>query len=525
MKLRVRSQILLAILVVCCLVGCSKRYDKSRPWVVILDEAATQQMAEKLLASFEDKKNEDMESAAALAVKDRGVIRHLVVSRGFAVRDRAVKLAGRLRGSTPRHLPLLDLSKIQIPGEDDLQFGGIPEGLEDIENLAALLPAPGAESLESFLLVPNAAGKCSRPVDFGSIAPSEWRQGFCRLGFSAIAEAAYGISGPNGSEKVLVFIGMGRAGKEGEEKQDLLRDSWGFLLAHAAPSPEEWERTKKERKRSKHRRRRRRRRPPATVEAQDSAGVIELPAPQQSLLPWGNAPVFSMTRVTLAPSKNYREDAVVWTAWLARLPSGNGVWLALFKDEPAIKGLFEPVGLGKPHGIAFLPEFLRPWTLLPEIAVEDEHLDFLGAQRFGRWLPKKLRRRDWARRNAERTITGAGFASGEKRWRVNWIDLGSESEAKQVFNDGFVAPRQEIMQRVMKSKRQVRYDLGVSLVEVGDVNAWYLKGAMRGRRRDMYFSHKTRVWLFTTPQGVKHELDMEDLLARAELLQVWEMGE
>ncbi|HUU02868.1 MAG TPA: hypothetical protein VM425_15650 [Myxococcota bacterium] len=525
--MNMRMQLVLAVLVACCLPACSKRPDKSRPWAVVLDEAATQAMAEKLLASFKNKKNAAMEDAAALAIRDRGVVRHIVISRGFAARTDAEKLAGRLSGGAKLRLPLVDLSKVEIPGEEDEQFGGIPEGLQAIENLAAALPTPGAENLESFLLVPDAARQCSRPEDFGGVAPSEWRQGFCRLGFSATAEAAYGIPGPNGVERALVFVGVGRGpsghgGKEVGEKQDILRDSWGFLLAHRAPSPEEWERTKKEIKRARHRRRRRRL--PAPVVTQDSAGVIKLPAPQKRLLPWGNAPVFSMTGVTLMPSKNYREGTVAWTAWMARLPGGNGVWLALFKDEPAVKGLFEPVGLGEPHGIAYLPEFLRPWTLLPEVAVEDEYLVFLGTQRFGRWLQKKQRPRDWAKRNAGRTITGAGFAKGEKRWRVNWIDFGSEAEAKLVFSEGFVAPRQEIMQRALKSKRQVRYELGVNLVEVGDTNAWYFKGARHGRRREMYFGYKTRVWLFSTPQGGEQGLAEEDLLARVELLQIWDVA-
>ena len=41
----------------------------------------------------------------------------------------------------------------------------------------------------------------------------------------------------------------------------------------------------------------------------------------------------------------------------------------------------------------------------------------------------------------------------------------------------------------------------------------------------MYFSHKTRVWLFTTPQGGEQGLAEEDLLARAELLQIWDVAE
>ncbi len=521
--MKMRTQLVIIALVVCCLPACSKRPDKSRPWVVVLDEADTQAMAGKLLASFQDKKNEALEGATALAIKDRGVVRHLVVSRGFASRLQAEKLAGRLSSSASVRLPLLDLSKLEIPSVEDDQFGGIPDDLQGIEKLAALLPTPGTDNLESFVLVSDAAGTCSKMADFGRVGPTEWRQEFCSLGFSATAEAAYGLPGPNGSDGVLVFVGMGRgpghAGTKGDEKQDWLRDIWGFLLAHAAPSPEEWERIKKDRKRARRRRRHKR------IIAPEPAVAIELPAPQKRWLPWGNTPVYHMTGVTLTPSKKYREGIPEWTAWLAELPGGEGVWLALIKNEPASKRLFEPVGLGEPHGIAYLPEFLRPWTLLPEISVADEHLIYLGTQRFSDWLPKRQRRSDWARRNAQRTVTSVGFSDGEKNWQVSWVDFGTEAEAKQVYNEGFVAPRQAVMQKALKSKRQVRYDLGVNLVEVGDTNAWFFKGARQGRRRELYFGYKTRVWLFTTPQLAGKGLAEEDLLARAELLQIWDKGE
>lgn len=528
--MRMRIQFFLIVVVAGCLAGCSKQFDRSHPWVVVLDEASNQALAEKLLASYENKKEAALEGASALAVVDHGVLRYLVVSRGFKQRAEAEKLAGQLAGSS-RRLTLLDVSKLAIPEEQSGQFGGIPDDLQDIEKLAALLPAPGARTLDSFLFVRDAAKSCREPVELGATAPDEWRRAFCSLGFSATAEAAYGVPGSGGSKRVLVFIGIqneqpGQGKAQGAQKQDLLQAGWDFLATHTAPSPEEWERIQKERKSARHRRRhrrRRRRRAKAAVEdKKDVEAPTQLPAPQQRRLPWGDAQVYAMQRVILVPSGRYREQTPEWTAWLATLPYGRGIWLALFNDENGVENLLRPVGLGESHGIVYLPEFSRPWTLLPEVGVEDEHLVFIGAQRFGRWLPTRQRHLGWAKRNGQSTITGAGFAAGEKHWQVDWIDLGSEAESKLVFNEGFVAPRQAIMQRVLKSKRRVRYDLGVSLVEVGDTNAWFFKGARHGHRKEMYFSYKTRVWLFLTPQNAKTGLAQEDLMARAELLQIWD---
>jgi hypothetical protein len=79
---------------------------------------------------------------------------------------------------------------------------------------------------------------------------------------------------------------------------------------------------------------------------------------------------------------------------------------------------------------------------------------------------------------------------------------------------------------MLKSRRGVNYDMGVSLHEVGDTTmAWHFKGAARGRMQELYFRTDTVLWLLQAKQSRKGPMQPQDLLARVDLLQIWDEPE
>jgi hypothetical protein len=511
--------------------ACSKDGpDKSSPFIVVLDEAPTRSLAEKRAANYSKKYPKQLEEAGVVSIAQEGIARHLVTSPGFDTRAAAKKLADDLSQANQVRLRVVDLTGLRL-AEDDQYFGsGVPDGLEVLEKLAALLPTGQAGQLESFQLLPKLQAGCKVPLDFGRNAPMKWAQSFCRLGFSASAEAVYHAQGAPADSRVQVFVGLFA---KGQDPAEALKKAYNFLLDHQAPTEEEWEKIKEEkkasrkkkRKRSKRRKRRRRRKAtPEVVELQPVKELLDPPKPQERMLPWGKTGVISFERLTMIPRDKYREETPARSAWLGLLPGQQGIFIVFFDDQAEAEKLLHKDSLGEPHGIQYSPQFLGAWQILPEVHIAEEEMSFLAMQPFGRQLNKAMRKSAWGKKHSGRPVTKAGYRSAKANWMVSWVDLGHVADAKKVFDKAYIAPRQQLLQNILKSKRKIRYEYGISLMEVGDVQGWYLRGANHGRTQELYFSYQAWVFLVQAPQSQKSSFGPDDLQARMELLQVWDQN-
>jgi len=529
--LRSTRHVWLLIALLLGLLACSKSGpDKSSPQVVVLDEAPTRSLAEKRAVNFSKKYPKQLEDAGVVSIAQQGVARHLVTSPGFDTQAAAKKFADDLGQANQVRLRVVDLSGLTLAADDLYSGSGVPDGLDVLEKLAAFLPAGQARQLESFQLLPKLQAGCKVPLAFGRSAPVKWSQSFCRLGFSASAEAVYHASGAPAGSRVQVFVGLF---EKGQEPAEGLKKAYNFLLDRQAPTEEEWEkikeekkasRKKKRKKRKRRSRRRRRRAIPEVVELKPIKELLDTPKPQEQMLPWGKSAVISLERLMMIPRDKYREDTPARSAWLGLLPGQQGIFLVFFEDQAEAEKLLYKDSLGEPNGIQYSPQFLGAWQILPEVQIAEEEMSFLAMQPFGRQLNKAMRKSAWGKKHKERPVTRAGYRSAKASWMVSWVDLGQAADAKKVFEKAYIASRQQLLQNILKSKRKIKYEYGINLMEVGDVQGWYLRGANNGRTQELYFNYRTWIFLVQSPQSKKSAFGPDDLQARMELLQVWDQN-
>jgi hypothetical protein len=515
-----------------CLSGCpSKGPDKKKPWVVILDEVATRaaalQRAEELARAHPQK----LQNAMALSVVEKiGVVRHLVVSGGSALRPEAEALARELGKAGSARLQVISIIGLRLAGEEALADSSAPEEVEFIEELASRLPAPtAAVRVRSFLLLrnPGQAGRYHQGA-FGRAAPLKWVRKFDQLGWKATAEAAYQPRGSSDDrETVRVFIGWL---SPGADIQEMIKQTYNFLWDHRSPTEEEWgqieEAQERERRKRRWRRKRgRRHRRPKAPEPKPEVELKKTPEAVGAVLCWGPAKVHPVERVTFLPFKDTDADTPCYNAWIAPGPEKQAVILVLFNSQETARTLLLPRTLGKPSGMLNSVYLKSAWQVLPDVSIEGEELAYLGMDRLGRRLDRRRRRLDWAKAHGEAPILGAGYLAGEAWWGINWVDLGSQAVAEAAFDSAYVAPRKEQLQKMLKSRRNVRYDMGVSLHEIEDVMAWHFTGAAHGRMQELYFRRGTALWLLQATQSKQGGIQTQDLLARVELLQIWNTRE
>jgi hypothetical protein len=523
---------LFAPVLLICLAGCpSKGPDKKKPWVVVLDEVATRaaavQRAEELARAHPEK----LQDAAALSVTEKiGVVRHLVVSGGFRDKPEAETLARELSKSSSARLGVISVTGLRMAEDRALADSSAPEEVEFIEKLASRLPAPsGTRRLYSFLLLrdPEKAGRYHQG-SFGRAAPLRWERRFSQLGWKATAEATYRPRGSQDDrEAVRVFVGWLNPGVDGAE---MLKKTYNFLWDHRSPTEEEWEKILKQEEQERRQRKRKRKRsrgrqvkkapePELQVELREPPGAID------RVLFWGPAKVHPVERVTFLPFKDTDGETPFCSAWIALGPQKEAVILVLFVDEEAAKSLLAPRTLGRASGLAHSVYLKSAWQVLPDVSIEGEEMAYLGMDRLSRWLDRKRRRLDWAKAHGETPVLGAGYITGEAWWGITWVDLGSTPVAEAAFESAYIDPRKEELQKMLKSRRSVPYEMGVSLQEVGDVTGWHFKGAAQGHVQELYFRKDTALWLLQATQAKKGGIQPQDLLARVELLQIWNQPE
>lgn len=516
------------LLAVLAAAGCKKSLpDEEAPWVVVLDQASTRALAEQRARQLEEEHPKLLEACGVLTVADRGMHTHLVVSRGHPNRGAAEQTAAAVRGDRVVRLPVVDATSLRLAGEEEEPDTAVPEGAGHLERLAASLPAPGTTArLEAFLLLSEPGGSAwLLPASFGYKSPPGWWKELMQLGWKEVATATYlsactGEAGAGGDGRVLVLLGWP---EDGGEQDHVVRKLHAFLLARVAPTDEEREAIEREKKQHRRKRRWRRRRRHEPVSGDEPVEPVELPKAEPGVLPWGPGGIRRVKRVGFLPRDKQKRDTPLHTAWLARGPGGS-VMLVLVPPgcAQAAGRLLSPRLLGPPRGIADTGPVRRAWSVLPEVLPQGERLVTLAMDDLEARLDRKRRRAEWASRLAGRPVYTATYRTPSTGWQVTWVDLGSEPDAKQVFEAAYVKPRQEMIQRtVLGRKRSVRYDVGVSLREIGTTQGWYLRGARRGRLQELYFRLGSNIWLLEAPTRGEKAFGADDLLARVELLRIW----
>ncbi len=518
--------------------GCSHEGPSAdRPWALILAEAPTREVARRK-AEILSGQNPALEGASGLSIRTaEGSIRHLVVSRGQAGRGAAEHLFESLGAERPLRLKVFDFRTVEKVEGEEVTSASPPEETEEFERLARLLPPPGDDRLQSFLILWEPGWRGAKaPHPSGRTAGVVFSLAFGALGWQSTAEASY-RAGKDGKGVLHVFIG--RLGPDGSEERDAIRDVFNFLQPYVRPEQPAEEQTrdsvgtkkkrkkkkkKKTRKRRKRRVRRKKRKVPEP-EVQLVPVVKDPPAPVEMQMPWGRTGVHVVERVALRKSARSGPATPLYTAWIAWTPGREAVMLALFDDRALAERLFTPCVLGEPTGLTHSSWVNAIWSALPEVTLEGERFEFLAMQRLGAWLPPKVRRAGWARRNAGLAVLMAGYRSqqsGGGRWQMNWFRPGDGAAAEQAYEKGLVLPRQALMQKVLKAKRAVSYEVGVTRREAGDVHAWHLIGADKGRIQELYFKRGLLVWLIRAKVESRGGLSTDDLLSRVELFQLWD---
>lgn len=549
--MRVNSTVGLVCLVAgATLSACSTQGpDESRPHALVLADAPNHQAAKSLAKEF-SKARPVLEGSAALSVRGAaGGVRHLVLGPPNADPSALRHLRARLAGDKPLRLTAVDIRKLSPIDPEHAGGASPPEETEAFDSLARLLPAPGDDRLTSFLLHSdpgNGAGPI--PLPGGLSGRPGFARAFASTGFAGTAEASY--SSAAGPGRVLVFAGW--QGPTPEAGRDLAKQTYNFLLPYVRPEvaaeeaePDEVKVSKKKRRKFKRKarnkrkakanrmaKRKRARQKKPEPEPEDLAlvpVVKDLPAAVAGLMPWGETQVVLVERVGLTrpvrARKARKNSETLLTAWIAVTPKRDAVVMVLFDDPVLAKRICTPDRLGPPSGLNHSEWVHAIWEKLPDMTLDGERFEFLGMQRFAKWLPRAQRARAWAKPHLERAVLMAGYRGLEgsrARWQMNWLQSGDPAAAKVLYEQGFVAPRQALIQTVLKAKKAVSYDVGVTLRETGDVQGWLLIGASKGSLQELYFQRGSQVWLMRSGVESRKGLSADQLMGRIELFQLWD---
>jgi hypothetical protein len=531
-------------LVALLLPGCrAPGPDEARPWALVLAECGSAAEAAGLAEALGAERPE-LEGATAVALPSpEGPARHLVISRPVADRAEAEQLRAALLQGRAAQLELVDFRGLPQPLEGSQPETSAPEEAAELERLAAWLPEAVDARLEDLLLLgqPGRLGRSAEDL-VGWAAPAAWARAYLGLGWSALAQARYRLGEGREGPTVRVFIGL--VDPASEEGPVALRRVFDFLEEHVrgvepAPPPElvpppgaVKPKAKGKAKAKAHAARKGKRPPPPPAPVLTADGelalvpvVKEMPAPVSKLLPWGPGEVVVVEQVAFVPTPQIHAGTPRLTAWLAWLPERKGVALFLFEDCARAEPWLAPRGLRGSPGLQFHPWVRRVWRSLPDATMPGERLDRVGGTRLGSWAPAGTDRLPALAAQADRPVLFAGYRSDKLTWQLLWATAGDPAAAKLLFEQGLVQPRQQLIQNVLNSKRAVSYDVGITLRELGDVQAWQLLGAAEGRLQELYFQRGDEVWLVSGsgPQSKDPggQMSIQDLLGRADSLPFW----
>jgi hypothetical protein len=504
MKTRFRRSLGFATLLVFFLSAASCRKKISgpdAPWAVILDEVASDSAGRKVLEEWVQK-FPDLDGSSIRMEKENGFQRIYVLSPLVKNRFEAESLRTRLFKEFPARYEIVNITErsFLLPADDSIPNS--PAGADEFARVLSALPNPGRDRLTSFFVKPNEE-KMDHPRQ-------TWFSPIEKLGWRSMAYASYrSEDAENGTVKVLVLWPK----KDG---RDPMLEVYRILKQPAFPvdKPKKKVRDnasalKKKAVQNKNKKRITLEPKPTTapIVAGEDVPLVPvgdlLPEPKSMLMPWGMAPVYVVENVAAQ---------VVYLAWT---PREESIYLVLWDNGNLVSRLLTPTGMGEMKGLSLSTAVRTFWSVLPEASAQDESLAFLEMLPFSGWSWLETKNG----KGSEMPVMTAGYGSGNRAWEFSFLKTQAESEAADSFEQLFVAPRRELIQNILSTKkRKALYDVGVALKEVVDVQAWHLRGARFGKSEELYYVKGTFLCLLETKKGF---LSPDELVARAASLRIW----
>ncbi|MBW2699412.1 MAG: hypothetical protein JRF33_01225 [Deltaproteobacteria bacterium] len=510
------------------LMACQKSGpDEKSPYFIVLERSPSAAVAAKRAEQYQNQgKQFERAIALSLSKKGQGVL-HRVTLCGFSSKGEARSRSKQLSGGLGNRLEVLDFRAYTLLDEEKSASATSPEGLEAIENMARLLPTPGQDRLHRFLITEDPKGLRGIPVPPGRLSPPRLSKGFGKLGFAGTAEAQYNTDG-EGDGQVLWLAGR----FEEPASPEQIKSAYNWLLkfvvepiseealeAEAKAKLKHKRKRKRKRKRRSKRRTKRRRKKVPIKKPKAPLVLKELPVHASRLMPWGKMKLWVVEHIHLGSKHRAIKEGGSMTAWMCLGPDGKRLWMMIFNDSDLLERLITVDSLAEPTGLTYDLRMASFWSKLPEAIAEGEELRSLGSQPLSHRY-RKHRNQPWMNHQKENNdVHSVGYRNSKsgQAWQMTWVDLGDEARATQAFEQAWVNPRQVHIQTELR-KKKVNYDMGVILKEIGDVQAWWLKGAARGRMQEIYFQRGVEVWLIQAPSSMPEE----QLSLRLEVLPIWD---
>lgn len=454
---------------------------------MVLAQVGEAGTAEELRAELAGLDPELADASVRIVTDEVGAATRLVLSRPFPTREEAEALRRRLEQTHRTRLDVTEMPPVAGSSAADVVPGSRPLFL-------SLLPDPGGGlELEA---VRWAAAESGPPAPGTPAVLDRFEARLQKISCRQQARAAW--RAPDGG-RLLSWVCEGAA-------EELLPAIHRALLTAPEvirPPPARRAGKKKGKKA-----------PPARLPA--VADILEeampLPAASPVLLPWGEA---SAHAFSVKLPKERGAPAGEWSARLAPLPTGKGVFLALATSPELLERAMMRRWLGTPRGLLDARELRGLDALLPALLAQGEKLAGLGFERLA----------DFARvqggvvdgTQGRTPVLLASFCPEGDCWTLRAVELADPASAIQLYDRLLVGPRADFVRRVLSDKKfKVNYDVGLSMREVGRGSGWLLRGAGGGKWRELYFTRERRAFLLQAeePAKGKPELDLVEKALR-----------
>ena len=476
----------------------------SRPFAVILDAANSRAVAEKSAQQRRAEYPGLIEKVFVWPVSLEDETLFLVTSQGLSSLEEAEKLVqGVQRQAKGSILPqFMDVFAIKASDKAEDRSLSVPSSASSLWELASRLPWSLDATLEGYLL---RDGSSLSVEDGMPILPygkeTAFSTALARLGWKGFAQAVYHLGSEAGRDRVWVFVGETEPGKAADGALEAVQKLVGTLAAASRAGP------------PRARLRPAKPGPPVSPVASSKVKVK---------FPWGEILATEWTQVLAETPSKGKEPQIFAGTWVAALPEAAGVIAVAFDDPASAERLLQQRFHGEPRGLQLSPYLMKNLQEIPELNGWEEALSCMGMGRFERQMDGKRRQTDWGQKVSSLPCLWACYGKGPVRWQFNWVFIGDEDLAQIVYDEVYISARQEWLQEsVLHTRKKLDYDVGVLLVQVGDVQGWHFHGAQQGALQELYFRKRSGLWLLQALTPAAQGLTQEDLLQRALILPIW----
>ena len=497
-----RLRRVLGLLAATFLIACQRHSPSSSlPFAVILDAANSRAVAEKSAQQRRAEYPGLIEQVFVWPVSLEDETLFLVTSQGLSSLEEAEKLVqGVQRQAKGSILPqFMDVFAIKASGKAEDRSLSVPASSSGLWELAARLPWTLDATLEGYLL---RDGSLLSVEDGMALQPygkeTEFSTALARLGWKGFAQARYHLGGEAGRDSVWVFVGETEPGKAADGALEAVQKLVGAFSAasraQARPRPAK----------------------PGLPSSPVASSKVKV------MFPWGEILATEWTQVLADTPAKGKEPRIFEKTWVAALPESAGVIAVAFDDPASAERLLQPWLLGEPRGLQLSPTLKKNLHEIPDLSGWEEALSCMGMGRFERQMDGQRQKTDWGQQVSPLPSLWACYGKGPARWQFNWVFVGEEALAQTVFDEVYISARQEwLQQSVLKTRKKLDYDVGVLLVQVGDVQGWHFHGAQQGALQELYFRKRSGLWLLQALTPAAQGLTQEALLQRALILPIW----